>query len=183
MNPKFIVVGVVAAFVIVIGILGFSGTGLLDNLPGGIALSPSEISSVTLPLEVELLDISILEVNERAATIEVEFKVSNPNLRSVILQLINYEIYENDIRIKISQIGERPIGMVDSSNYFTILNEAPTILRDTVTLKNTGNTPELWETLTNNTPQWKIKGVASFNLSSITAGAENEVTFEFHKNL
>lgn len=183
MNPKFIVVGVVAAFAIVIGAVGFSGSAILDNLPGGNTISPSETPRVTLPLEVELLDVSILEVNEKAATIGVEFKVTNPNTKSVILQLINYEIYENNVRIKISQIGERPIGMVDSSNYFTILNESPTFLRDTVTIKNTGNTPELWEALTNNTPQWTIKGIASFNLSSITAGAENEVTFEFHKNL
>jgi len=73
--------------------------------------------------------------------------------------------------------------MIESSNYFIILNETPTILKDTITIKNTGNTPELWNALSNNTPQWKIKGEASFNLSSITAGGENEITFEFHKNL
>jgi len=66
-----------------------------------------------------------------------------------------------------------------ASNYFTILSEQPTILRETITIKNTGNLPEFWDALTNNAPQWKIKGEASFNLSSITAGGENEITFEF----
>jgi LEA14-like dessication related protein len=120
-----------------------------------------------------------LEVNEKAATIEVQFKVTNPNYKAVILQTIKYELYENNVKVKASQIGERPMGMVDSSNYFTILNEQPTILRETITIKNTGNLPEFWDALTNNAPQWKIKGEASFNLSSITAGGEKEITFEF----
>ncbi len=83
------------------------------------------------------------------------------------------------MRVAVSQLGDRPVEMIESSNYFTILSETPTILRDTITIKNTGNTPELWEALTNNTPVWKIKGEAFFNLSSITAGGENEITFEF----
>lgn len=69
--------------------------------------------------------------------------------------------------------------MLESSNYFTILSDRPTILKDTITIKNSGNFPELWDALTNNTPQWKIKGVAYFNLSSMTSGGENEITFEF----
>lgn len=183
MNPKIIVGVVVAAFVIIIGIIGFSGSVVLDDVVSkGNTMSPSETPREILPLEVELVHITILEVTERVATVEVEFKVSNPNMKSVILQLINYELYENDLRIKISQIGQRPIGMVDSSNYFTILSGSPTILRDTITIQNTGNTPELWKALENNTPNWKIKGEASFNLSSITAGGEKEVRFEFHKN-
>ena len=184
LNSKIIVGGAVVAFAIIIGILGFSGSITNLDISGGFTSSQSEISGETLQLEVELENISILEVNDKAATIEIQFKVSNPNFKSVILQFITYDLYENNLRIFIGQIGERPLGMmVESSNYFTILNETPTILKDVITIKNTGNTPELWDALKNNTPQWKIKGIASFNLSSITAGGENEITFEFHKNL
>ena len=183
MNRKIIIGGVVAAFVIVIGIIGSSGSIAFDDISGGIALSPSETPRETLSLEVELEDISILQVTEKAVIIEIQFKVTNPNSKSIILKMINYQIYENNLRIHVGQIGEIPIGMVASSNYFTILSETPTILKDTITIKNTGNTPELWDALSNNSPQWKIQGVATFNLSSITAGGENEVTFEFHKNL
>ena len=179
MNPKIIVVGVVAAFAIIVGIVAFSGSSIIDDTSGGNIVSPSEAPRQALPIEFELDNISILEVNEKAAIIDVAFEVTNPNFKAVILQMIKYELYENDVRIAVSQIGDRPIGMIESSNYFTILSEQPTILRDTVTIKNTGNTPELWNALTNNTPQWKIKGEAFFNLSSITAGGENEITFEF----
>ena len=66
-----------------------------------------------------------------------------------------------------------------SSNYIIILSERPTIVSDQITIKNTGNTAEFWSALTSNTPKWKINGEAFFNLSSMTSGAENSITFEF----
>jgi len=89
-----------------------------------------------LPIEIELEDLSIIEVTDTDATLEIVFKVSNPNDKSVILQLVKYDIYESGIKLKTGQIGERAEGMVTGSNYFTILNEQPTILRDKITLKN-----------------------------------------------
>jgi len=179
LDRKIVFGGVIAAFAIIFGIVAFSGSSIIDDTSGGNIVSPSEVPRQTLPIKFELEDISILEVNDKAATIKVAFKVTNPNFKSVILQVISYELYENDVQIKLSQIGERPVGMLESSNYFTILSDRPTILKDTITIKNSGNFPELWDALINNTPQWKIKGVAYFNLSSITAGGENEITFEF----
>ena len=181
MNPKFVVVGVVSAFAIIIAIIGFSGSTIIDDISGGEILSPSELPRTILPLEIQLKELSVLEVTDTTATLEIQFKVTNPNLKSVILQMINYELYENNVRVKRGQIGERPVGMVEASNYFIILPEQPTILKDKITIKNTGNFPEFWSALVNNTPQWKIKGGAFFNLSSITSGEENEITFEFTK--
>lgn len=179
MNPKIIVGGVVAAFAIIIGMVAFSGSTIIDDTSGGNIVSPSEEPRQALPVEVELEEISIVEVNDKAATIKVSFKATNPNFKSVIIQVIKYELYENNVRVAVSQIGERPVGMIESSNYFTVLSEQSTFLRDTITIKNSGNLPEFWDALINNTPQWKIKGEAFFNLSSITAGGENTITFEF----
>ncbi len=179
MNRKIIFGGIIAAFAIVFGIVALSGSTIIDDVSGGNILSPSEVPRQTLPIKIELEDLSILEVNNKAATIKIAFKVTNPNFKSVILQVVTYDLYENDVRVKVSQIGERPMGMLESSNYFTILSDRPTILKDTITIKNSGNFPELWDALINNTPQWKIKGVAYFNLSSMTSGGENEIIFEF----
>ena len=181
MNSKIIVGGIVAVFSIILGIVAFSGSTIIDDVSGGGIISPSETPRQVLPLEIELVNISILEVTDRAAVIEVQFTVTNPNFKSVILQTIKYELYENNVRIAINEIGSRPVGMVGGSNYFTILSENPTVFKDKVTIKNSGNLPELWATLTNDTPQWKIKGEAFFNLSSMTSGGENEITFEFEK--
>jgi hypothetical protein len=48
-------------------------------------------------------------------------------------------------------------------------------------LRNSGNTPELWADLTDNTATWKVTGDVFYNLSSLTSGQENELHFEFTK--
>lgn len=181
MNPKIFVGVAVAVLAVVIGIIGFSGSSIINDVAntGTFFPSPEQSQKGVLPLKIELENLSIIEVTDTEATLEIAFKVTNPNFKSTILQLITYDIYENGVKIKTGQIGERPEGMVTSSNYFTILNEQPTVIRDKITIKNSGNTPEFWSALMSNTPNWQVKGEAFFNLSSMTSGNENHVTFEF----
>jgi len=181
MNPK-IFVGVavaVALFVVILAFVSFSGQSVISDLEEGSLFSPEKESIQVSPITIELDDFSVLEVTKNFATFEIKFKVSNPNYKSVLLQHLKYQIYDNDIRVHVGTIGEQPQGFVMSSNYFIILNERPTILSDKITIKNDGNTPELWSSLTSDTQNWKINGEAFFNLSSITSGGENEITFEF----
>lgn len=163
----------------VIGIIGLSGSQIINDVSeqGPGLLSPSPIK--VIPIEVELEQFSVLSVNEVETRIQVDFKVTNPNFKSVILQIIKYELYENGKRILIGQIGERPEGAVDSSNYFTILSNNPQTIGEMVIIKNTGDAPEFWSALTTNDAKWTVKGEAYFNLSSMTSGQENIITFEF----
>ena len=180
MNPKIFVGAAVAAFVAILGIVAFSGQSIIDDVSeGGFLKSPDEVPTEILPLEVELTEISIIEVNERAATIKIEFTVTNPNFKSILLQLLKYQLFESGERIHAGEIGDRPDGFVIGSNYFTVLSDQPTILSDKITIKNTGNTPELWNMLEKNSASWSVSGEAFYNLSSMTTGGENIITFEF----
>ena len=88
MNKKIYVgaaIGALGVFVLL-----FASPALLSQ--------PSQEQTV-LPLQVELHNLSVLEVNERLTTLEIKFKVSNPNFKSVMLQLIKYTIYHDDLRI------------------------------------------------------------------------------------
>jgi hypothetical protein len=179
-NPKIFVGVAVALFAGILAIVASSGQSIIsDTSEEGLVFTPEEESIQALPITIELDDFSVLEVTEKFATFEIKFKVSNPNYNSVLLQFLKYQIYDNDIRVHAGTIGERPEGFVMGSNYFIILNERPSILSDKVTIKNDGNTPELWSSLTSDTKNWKINGEAFFNLSSMTTGGENEITFEF----
>ena len=170
---------IVAGLAGAIGFVALSGSQIIDDVTqGGLGkVSPSPIQ--VIPIQVELDDLSVLSVTGEEATMKIDFKVTNPNFKSVILQVIKYELYWEDQRIIIGQIGERPEGAVDSSNYFTILSNKPQIIGDTITIKNSGNAPEFWSALSNNEIQWAIKGEAYFNLSSMTSGQENIIPFEF----
>jgi len=179
-NPRIFVGAAAGVLAVILVVFTLTGTSVVSDVEGGF-FSPSTQQQV-LPLEIELFDISILEVTEKQATLEIKFKVSNPNFKSVMLQHIKYSVYHNDARITVGGLGTTPEGFLASPNYFIILNERPSIIGEKFTIINTGNTPELWETLAKNELNWRVSGEAFFNLSSITAGQENILKFDFSKN-
>ena len=180
MNPKIVVGGVAGVLIAIIVVFTLTGTSVISDVEGGF-FSPSSQGQQVLPLAMELFDISILEVTDERATLEIKFKVSNPNFKSVMLQHIKYSVYHNDDRIAAGEIGSSPEGFLASPNYFIILNERPSLIGEKFTITNTGNTPKLWETLNKNELNWRVTGQAFFNLSSITAGQENILEFDFSK--
>ena len=178
MNPRIFVGAAAGVLAVILVVFTLTGTSVISDTEGGF-FSPS--TQEVLPLEIELFDFSVLEVTEKQATLEIKFKVSNPNFKSVMLQHIKYSVYHNDVRIVIGEIGTAPEGFLASPNYFIILNERPSLIGEKFTIMNTGNTPELWETLAKNELNWRVSGEAFFNLSSITAGQENILKFDFSK--
>ena len=184
MNPKIFVGTAAGILAVILVVFTLTGTSVVSDTEGGF-FSPS--TQEVLPLTIELFDFSVLEVAEKRATLEIKFKVSNPNFKSVMLQHIKYLVYHNDDRIVIGEIGTAPEGFLASPNYYVITNERPVPLGEKFTIKNTGQTPELWEALTSwkNSGEelnWRISGEAFFNLSSITAGYENILEFDFSKH-
>ena len=179
MNPR-IFVGV-AAVILVIILIAFTltGTTVISDVGGGFFSSSTQ---EVLPINVELFDLSILEITDKQAVIGIKFKFSNPNFKSVMLQHVKYSIYHNDARIAVGELGAQPEGFLASPNYYIITNERPVAIGEKVTITNTGNTPEVWNALENNELNWRVSGDAFFNLSSITAGQENIIEFSFSKH-
>jgi LEA14-like dessication related protein len=179
LNSKIILAAIAAGLAGVIGFIGFSGSQIINDVTEGGFGKISSSSIEAIPIEVELAKLSILSVTEAEAQMQIDFRITNPNYKSVILQIIKYELYDDGKRVFVGQIGERAEGAIDSSNYFTILRDNPQILGDTFTIKNAGTDPEFWSALTNDEIQWIVKGEVYFNLSSITSGQENIIPFEF----
>ena len=184
MNPKIFVFVAVLVLAAILGGILLGGPTLIipsqDNIPG-----PQNVSEA-LPLEIKLDDISVESVSERTATIKIAFEISNPNPRAVIVQTMDYQLFETDYsdseQISGGEIGSRPTGMVEfGSNYYTLLGERSIILRDTITLKGSENTPQLWTILRDDNQSWRVSGDVFYNLSSMTSGQENELHFEFTK--
>ena len=178
LNPK---IYVVAAIAIMIGILGviYMMTSTANTADGGSTQElPNQVESITITLE----EVSILQVSSRAAILEIQFKLDNPNDRSVIAQLLQYSLYGSDgseeFKIASGQIGSRPEGMVDGSNYYTLLSNNSVVLKDKITLEFPGNDLELMSLLDSSNPNWRAEGDVIFNLSSMTSGQENVIHFE-----
>ena len=183
MNPRIFVGAAAGVLAVILVVFTLSGTSVVSDVEGGF-FSPS--TQEVQPLDIELFDFSIIEITEKQATLEVKFKFSNPNFKSIMLHSIKYSIYHDDVRIAVEEIGSTPEGFLASPNYFIITNERPVPIGEKFTIMNTGKTSELWEALTNwkNSDEelnWRISGEAFFNLSSITAGYENIIEFNFSK--
>jgi len=187
MNRKiFLGIAVLALMIIFGAILTGIGVPLMVVAPQDEI--PVENQSITQvePLQIELEEISVKEISARTATIKIAFKISNPNPKSVIVQTLDYQLFETGYseseQIIGGEIGSRPTGMVEfGSNYYVLLGNNSILLKDTIHLRNSGNTPELWADLEDNTPTWRVTGDVFYNLSSLTSGQENELHFEFTK--
>jgi hypothetical protein len=183
MNKKSLVgvaIGILGAIIIFVAIL--PGSGLLRNiipenmgLPGGLQTISEEVK----PLDIKLSEISILSLTEREAIIGIKFDVSNPNDKTILLEMISYELYENGVKVGHGEIGQRLVGQVTSSNYYTILHDYSAIIPGSTTIKNTGKTPEFWSALQEGTPQWRVTGEAFYSTTSAFSGIADSVLFDF----
>ncbi|EGG41627.1 hypothetical protein Nlim_1426 [Candidatus Nitrosarchaeum limnium SFB1] len=186
MNPKIFVIVAIIALAAALGGILLSGSSFINSTQKNDNQTTSYESQKILPVTIELNDVSILDITKRSAIIETSFKISNPNPSSIIIQVMDYQLFEtgfsNDSQISGGQIGSRPEGMVEfGSNYYTLLGDSTITLKDKKVLQNTGNTPELWAVLENNTAKWRVSGDIYFNLSSMTSGHENQIHFDLKK--
>ena len=183
MNPKIFVGIAIATLAVILG--GILLTGPTITIPSqdnpGAQGNPEAKA-----IQIELDNISVERVSERTATINIAFKISNPNPRAVIVQTMDYQLFETNYsdseQITGGEIGSRPTGMVEfGSNYYTLLGENSIILKETIELKGSENTSELWNVLRSDNPSWRVSGDVFYNLSSMTSGQENVLHFEFTK--
>ena len=161
MNPKiFVFVAVLALGAILGGIL----------LSGPTMVAPTSENTNAAPtielLEVDLVDISVTKINERSATIEIAFEIFNPNPRAVIVQTMDYNLFETGFssseQLAGGTIGSRPEGMVEfGSDYYVLLGNNSIILKEKFVLKGSENTPELWSILKSGDPSWRVTGDGS----------------------
>lgn len=175
-------VGILGIIIGAIAIL--PNTGLLKEIvPENVKL-PGRLSTISeelKPLEVELDDISISSVTEKETTLELKFAVSNPNDKTILLEMIGYNIYESGVSVGHGEVGERLGGQVASSNYYTILSGYPLAISSKLTIKNTGSNPEFWSALQDGTPKWRVSGEAFYSTTSAFSGIAGSTVFDFIK--
>ena len=191
MNPKIFVFVAVLALAGILG--GILLVGPTMTAPGQGNNDTGENAPAIKLVTVELEDISVLKISERSATIEIAFEISNPNPRAVIIQTMDFNLYETGFssyeQLAGGTIGSRPEGMVEfGSNYYTLLGENSIVLKKKMVIKNTATSSELWDSLKSEyengesgSAKWWVYGTVYFNLSSMTSGQENTVPFEFFR--
>ena len=183
MNRKIFLGIAVAGLMTILGGILWVGPTMVIAPQGGTSTEDPNVTLVK-PLEIELDDISVTKITERAATIKIAFRIINPNPAAVIVQTMDYQLYETGYseteQITGGEIGSRPTAMLEfGSNYYTLLGNNAIILKETIEFKSHETDPELWNILKGDSPTWRIIGDVFYNLSSMTSGQENILQFEF----
>ena len=191
MNTKIFVFAAVLGIVGILGTIVMLGPDMEAAIPGNN--NTVEDAQTIKLVTVELADISVLKISERSATIEIAFEIFNPNPRAVIIQTMDFNLFETGFssyeQLAGGTIGSRPEGMVEfGSNYYTLLGENSIVLKKKITIANTATSGELWDALESEydngesgSASWWVTGTVYFNLSSMTSGQENTVPFEFFR--
>ena len=148
-----------------------------DSIPNALVGPEPPEPAPIMPVDVHVDEIRILSMTAQGASLELVLTLTNPNPQAAILSLVKYQITEGGERVAAGQIGSRSEGMVDASDYYTILGGGSITLRDQIDLDNSGGAQRFWTALETGTTSWNVTGEAFFNLSSMTAGQENEVLF------
>ena len=174
MNPKIFVGAAIAAVVAGIILVMTSGSSLID---GGVIPGQPQSFQVS-PVDVRVDGVHVQSLDPDGAVLEMAITITNPNPNSAILSMVKYQIFAGEERVAAGQIGDRAEGMVGASNYYTVLSGGSVTLKDTIRLTNAGGAPQFWAALESGDIVWRVSGEAFFNLSSMTAGQENEVLFE-----
>jgi LEA14-like dessication related protein len=91
LNPKIFVVVAIAVLIGILGVILMT-TSISDTSGEG---SAQEIKNPVKSITVELKDVSVLQVSDRSAVLEIQFNLYNPNSRSVIAQLLRYSLYSS----------------------------------------------------------------------------------------
>src|SRR3989344_5305977 len=87
MNSKIFVFVAIIGLAAALGVILLFGSSFVshtseEDITKEIPQAPQQIQ----PISVELADISIIEAGKRDATIEITFKLSNPNQNSILLK-------------------------------------------------------------------------------------------------
>ena len=114
MNSRIFVGAAVGGMIVILMLFALPGMSIISDVGEGGFLSPSTQDQTVLPVNIDLFNFSIIEIDERQATLELKFKVTNPNFKSVMLQHMKYSVYHDDERIAVGGIGEIPEGFVDT---------------------------------------------------------------------
>ncbi len=166
--------------------------GLLGAVGGGVAIAVAAVVMLTMgffPMQsqqpfamkevtLSLTSVSIKQIDDEAATVQVVFDVFNPNKNTMVLETIQYDLIANGIRLAQSQIGERLEGVVvpTGQTYYVVQN-TPLTLTDTVELTKTETFAPVWTGLQSNDVDWRIKGVYFITDPARSGGQEKLFDF------
>lgn len=153
--------------------------------------TPSDMTSTEVqPTDNQnaLVDVSIENVSaerdqDNGINFQIQFRASNPNESTVILEAITYNVYTNNSRIVSGDIGEKLEGFVASQeSVFPIIANSTITLKDSHRLLPNELAPNNLTEILDGKAHYIINGTYSYkqtsSIQAIGADRDFELTFQ-----
>jgi LEA14-like dessication related protein len=185
LEKKILVYVAIGAIIAILGVVTIlPSSGIFKNMISHNVNMPSALTSVITevkPLTVQYNGSSVLSVTNRDATIETKFNLTNTNDNTLIIEMLSYDIYVNDVSIGHGQYGQKYEGASDSSTYLPLTQHNSETITNKAQLVNDGNNQQVWSALQNGTVKIRISGTVYYSTHTPFAGQSYSKDFNFTK--
>jgi hypothetical protein len=177
-----IIVVIAGALAFFFAVNGFTGIKIPTvSIPSGPIFNQGALKEAK-PLILSIDNLTARPIDNSSAEVRIAFNVFNPNIGTVMLETISYNIFTNSKRVVSGDIGEKPEGFVDSQeNIFPIVGNSTLNIKDkSVVLKNDADAI-IWNDIAKNNTKYLINGTFSYKQTSSfqSTGADNDFSIKF----
>ena len=127
------------------------------------------------------LSVNNLAANQTAdniAEIQVVFDAYNPNMGTVILEAIQYNVFVDNMRVISGDIGEKPEGFVASQEgIYPIIGNGTVTLKDVQTVERNDLNAAIWDKIVDGRANYIINGTYSYKQTSSFQATGGDMEF------
>jgi hypothetical protein len=111
--------------------------------------------------------------------IRVAFDAYNPNMGTVILEAIRYNVFVDNMRVISGDIGEKPEGFVASQEgIYPIIGNGTVTLKDVQTVERNDMNAPIWDKVVDGRANYIINGTYSYKQTSSFQATGGDMDFK-----
>src|SRR5829696_5720763 len=179
MNTKAIYAAGAGIAALAVAIFLIMSTGIFsNNNSSGQGFNQGALMNIEA-----IKNVAANETADRIAEIQVAFDAYNPNMGTVILEAIGYNVFVDNMRIVSGDIGEKPEGFVASQEgIYPIIGNGTVTLKDVQTVERNDMNAVIWDKLVDGSASYIINGTYSYKQTSSfqATGGDKEFQLAFH---
>ena len=183
MNTKAIYAAGGGIAAVAVAIFLIMSTGIFsNNNSSGQGFNQGALMNIEA-IKLSIKNVAANETADRIAEIQVVFDAYNPNMGTVILEAIGYNVFVDNMRIVSGDIGEKPEGFVASQEgIYPIIGNGTVTLKDVQTVERNDMNAAIWDKLVDGSASYIINGTYSYKQTSSfqATGGDKEFQLAFH---
>ncbi|HEX7208882.1 MAG TPA: hypothetical protein VF233_11920 [Nitrososphaeraceae archaeon] len=183
MNTKAIYAAGGGIAAVAVAIFLIMSTGIFSNSnSSGQGFNQGALMNIEA-IKLSIKNVAANETADRIAEIQVAFDAYNPNMGTVILEAIGYNVFVDNMRIVSGDIGEKPEGFVASQEgIYPIIGNGTVTLKDVQTVERNDMNAAIWDKLVDGSASYIINGTYSYKQTSSfqATGGDKEFQLAFH---